>query len=137
MWCHHDTWYMMTSVKNVTLYLKIAFIFMKVFKLLSMCAKFQVNQWQVSVQKKVRVNFTLTPFQWLLGQITLVTIGLIELTVPSDAFNHKSFFKYWILQTTLQTFLLYIFVWNKIFCSRKGAVFLFFWFGLGWHLVLQ
>ena len=48
-----------------------------------------------------------------------VGIGLIELTEPSNTLNYKSFFQHCILQTVLAIFLLFIFVWNKIFCSKN------------------
>ena len=38
----------------------------------------------------------------LQGQNTLVSIGLIELTEPSDTLNYRSFFKHCILQTVLK-----------------------------------
>ena len=43
---------MMTSVKNATSYSKSFLAFLKVFKSLSMCTKFQFNQEQFSIQKK-------------------------------------------------------------------------------------
>ena len=57
------------------------------------------------------------PNQWLGGQNTSVVIGLMKLTEPSDALIYKSFLKHCILQTVLQVFLLFVFVWNKIFWS--------------------
>ena len=53
-------------------------------------------------------------------------IELIELTEPSDTLNYKPFFKHCILQNILQVFLFFIFVWNKIFCSKNSAVFYIF-----------
>ena len=82
-------------------------------------------------------NFTLTTRQQLRVQNTLVGIGFTELTVPFDTFNYRPFFKHCILQIILQVFLLLIFVWNKIFCSKIRAVFYIFCFGLGWNSVLQ
>ena len=54
---------MMTSVKKVTLYSKFFFAFLKVFKLLSMCAKFQVKSIAVFYPGKKcgEGNFTPTP----------------------------------------------------------------------------
>ena len=43
-------------------------------------------------------------------------------TEPSDTLNYKLFFKRCILQTILHVFSLFIFVQNKIFCSKKWAV---------------
>ena len=99
----------MTSVKNVTSYSKMFISSLKVFKLLS----------SLSRKKYDRDNFTHTPCKRLQGQNTLVGIGLIELTEPSDTLNYKSFFKHCILQTTLHVFSLLIFVWNKIFCCKN------------------
>ena len=42
----------MASVKNVTSYSKRFFFFLKVFKSISMHAKFQVNKLQFPIQKK-------------------------------------------------------------------------------------
>ena len=52
-----------------------------------------------------------------------VGIGLIEFIEPSDTLNYKSYFKNCILQTILNVFFLFTFVWNKIFCSKNGAVY--------------
>ena len=66
---------MMTSVKKVT-YSKFFFAFLKVFKLLSMCAKFQVKSIAVFYPGKKcgEGNFTPTPCElrlvetfWLVG----------------------------------------------------------------------
>ena len=59
-----------------------------------------------------------------------VRVGIIELTEPSDTVIYKSFFKHCILQTILHEFLLIIFMWKKIFCSKNWAVFYIFliWF---------
>ena len=43
--------------------------------------------------------------------------------------------KHCILQTILNVFLLFIFVWNKIFISKTEPRFV--WLGLGWYFVLQ
>ena len=105
----------------------------KFFKLLSMKVKFQVNKQQFSLKKKYDGdNFTPTLCKQLRGQNASVGIGLIELTGPSDTFSCQLFFKYCILQTILQVFLLLIFVWNKIFCARNWVIFYTFliWFGL-------
>ena len=77
------------------------------FKILSMCAKFQVNKYQFSIQKKPDGgNFTPTSLQGLQVQNTSVGIGLIELTKSSDTLNYKLFFKHCILQTILPVFIL-------------------------------
>ena len=48
-----------------------------------------------------------------------VRVGIIEPTEPSDTVIYKSFFKHCVLQTILHEFLLLIFMWNKIFCSKN------------------
>ena len=106
---------MMTSVKKFTSYSNsIVFIaFLKAFKLLSMCTKFQVNSSSLSRNKYGGDNFTPIPRKRLQDQHTsTVGIGLIKLTEPSDILNYKSFFKHCILKTILHVFLLLIFVWN-------------------------
>ena len=82
-----------------------------------MCANFQVNKWQFSVEKKYD-NYTPIPRKRLGGQNTLVGIKLTELIEPSDTMNYKPFFKLCILETILDLFFLFIFAWNKIFCSK-------------------
>ena len=71
-----------------------------------------------------------SPRQWLQARHTSVGIGLIELTKPSNALHHKPLFKNFILQNFLQV-LSFMFVWNKIFCSRNWAIFYIF-FHLVW-----
>ena len=70
------------------------------------------------------------PHQWLQARHTSVGIGLIKLTKPSNALNQKPLFKNFILQNFLQV-LSFMFVWNKIFCSRNWAIFYIF-FHLVW-----
>ena len=82
-------------------------------------------------------NLTPTPRQWLWGQNTSVGIGLIELAEPSDLLNYKLFLKHCILQSILRIFLLFKFVWNKIFCSKYRVVCYVFWYGLVWHSVFN
>ena len=53
-------------------------------------------------------------------QNTSAGIGLIELNEPFDTLNYKPIFKHYILQAILLIFLLFIFEWNKIFCSTKN-----------------
>ena len=55
----------------------------------------------------------------LQDQNTSVGVGLIKLVEPSDTLNYKPFFKHCILQTISHIFLLVIFVWIKIFCSKN------------------
>ena len=64
-------------------------------------------------------DYVPTPCKQASGQNILVGIGLIELTEPSDTLKYKPFFKHFILQIFLRAFLLLIFVWNKIFCSKN------------------
>ena len=58
-------------------------------------------------------------------------IELIELTEASDTLNYKPVFKHCILHIVLLVFLLFVFVWNKIFCPKNWAAFHIFliWFG--------
>ena len=90
------------------------------------------NSSSLSRKKYDGGNFTPTPCKRLCGQNTSVGIGLIELTEPSDTLNNKPFVNHCILQTILHVFLLFIFVWNKIFCCKNWTVFYNFlkWFGL-------
>ena len=46
-------------------------------------------------------------------------IELIELTEASDTLNYKPVFKHCILHIVLFVFLLFIYVWNKIFCPKN------------------
>ena len=80
-------------------------------------------------RKKYWDNFTPISCKRLRVGNTSVGIGLIELT---EAFDYKWFFRHCILQTILHVFLLFIFVWNKVFCSKNWVVFYIFliWFGL-------
>ena len=52
----------------------------------------------------------------------------------SDTLNCMPILKHCILQTILNVFLLFIFVWNKIFSSKTEPRFV--WLGLGWYFVL-
>ena len=52
-----------------------------------MCAKFQVNRYQFSIQKWIDSR------QRSRGQNTPVGIGLTEITELSDILNYKPFFK--------------------------------------------
>ena len=92
--------------------------------------KSSVNSSSLSRKKYDGGHFIPTFCQRLQGQNTSLRIGLIELTEHSDTLNYKPFFKNCVLQTILHIFLLFIFVWNKIFCSKNWAVFYTFliWF---------
>ena len=112
---------------------KVFLASLKVFKLLSMFAKFQVNKQQFFIQKKyIGDNFTSTLCKRLRSQNISVEIRLIELTEPSKTLHFTFLFRYCILQNILHVVLLFIFVWNKIFCPKELAVFYIFliWFGL-------
>ena len=78
------------------------------------------------------------PHQQLQPQNMLVRTGLIELTEPSETLKYKSFFKHCILQTILDVFVLFTFVWYKIFCFKKWTVFYvsLIWFGLAFDVTL-
>ena len=78
-----------------------------------------INSSSLSRKKYDGDNFTPTSRKGLRGQNTSVGLGLVELTEPSDILNYKPFFKHYILQTILHLFLLFIFVWKKIFCSKN------------------
>ena len=52
----------------------------------------------------------------------LVGIGYIYFTEPSLTLNCKLFLKHCILQTNLHVFLLFIFLWNKIFYSKNRRI---------------
>ena len=76
-----------------------------------MCAKFQVNQWQHSIQKKMMGVISPPSLrQRLRGQSTSVGIWLITPIEPSDAPNYKPLFKHCNLQIILHVLLLFIFV---------------------------
>ena len=60
-----------------------------VFKLLSMCAKFQINKQQLSIQKNISLplplgDYNLNTCKQVSGQNTSAGIGIVELTDPSD-----------------------------------------------------
>ena len=116
---------MMTSVKYITSYSNSSFFFFFFWNLLSylvcMPSFKSINCSYLS--RKWCANFIPTSYQLLQDQRMLVGIGLIELTEPSDTFNCMPFYKHCILQTTSYKFLLFILLWNKIFCSKNWAVF--------------
>ena len=66
-----------------------------------------------------RSNFTPIPRQLLRCQNISVGTGLIEHSEPSDILKYKLSFKNCFLKAILHAFLLLIFVWNKIFCSKN------------------
>ena len=68
-------------------------------------------------------NFTPTTYKQLWDQKSSVGIWLIKPTEPSDPLNFETFFKHCILKTVLHIFLLFVFVWNKIFYSKNLVVF--------------
>ena len=71
-------------------------------------------------KKKMVGIISLPPYcQRLRDQDTLLGMGLVELAVPSEKLNYKPSFKHCILKTILHVFLLFIYVWNKIFCSKN------------------
>ena len=101
-----------------------------------MSAKFQVNQWQHSIQKKMMGVISPPSLrQRLRGQSTSVGIWLITPIEPSDPLNYKPLFKHCNLQIILHVLLLFIFVWNKIFCSKKWALF-YIWFGVAFAVTV-
>ena len=72
-------------------------------------------------------NFTPTHRKRLRGPNTSVRLGLIELTEASVTLNFRPLFIDCILQTVSQAFLLFIFVWYKVFPPKSWAVFSFFY----------
>ena len=128
----------MISAKNVTSYSKrFFFAFLKVFKLLGMCAK-SINRSFLSRKKYDWDNITPTPGKRLRGQDTLVRIRLTELTEPFDTLNYRPFFKYCILQTYFYTHFSCLYLCGtKSFVLKAELYFTFFLFSLGWHSVLQ
>ena len=92
-----------------------------------------------SLSRSMMVVISLPPpHQQLQPQNMLVRTGLIELTEPSETLKYKSFFKHCILQTILDVFVLFTFVWYKIFCFKKWTVFYvsLIWFGLAFDVTL-
>ena len=91
-----------------------------------------INSSSLSRKKYIGDNLTSTLCKRLRSQNISVEIRLIELTEPSKTLHFTFLFRYCILQNILHVFLLFIFVWNKIFCPKEWAVFYIFliWFGL-------
>ena len=122
----------MTLIKMSRHIQKVFIAFLKVFMLLSICAKFQVNKQQFSLSKENdRDNFTPTIHKQFQGQNTSVGIELIELTDPSDTLNHRPFFKHYILQTVLHVLFCFYLCETKPFVL-KTELYLYFliWFEL-------
>ena len=111
---------------------------MKILKLLSICAKFQVNINSSSLSKKKYDGdkFPLTPCKGLRDQSMLLGTGLIELTGPSHTLDGKRFSKHCILQFKL-IFSAYICVKQNLLFQKVSCIFKFFGFDLGWHSTLQ
>ena len=91
-----------------------------------MCAKFQFNKQQLSIQKKYdQGSFTLNPCQQLQCQYTAVGIKLIELTEPSGVlmnlivshFLNNAFYKLFC------TYFCFLHLCGKSFCYKTGPVF--------------
>ena len=135
---------MMASVKNVTSYSKRFFFFWKSLSQLVCMPSFKsINCSSLSRKNMMRVILLLfyvryyeakillhkicenTGFQWLAFSrivayfmlCTSVGIGLIERDEHSDTLtlNYELLFQQCILQTILQVFLLFVFLWNEIF----------------------
>ena len=117
----------------------VDFINWKILIYLVWVSSFQsINSSSLSKKKYNGGNFTATLCQPLRSQNTSMRICLIELTEPSDTLNYKPFFKHCILETILHVFLLFTFVWNKIFCSKNWAVFYSFsiWFEVAFDVTV-
>ena len=82
-------------------------------------------------------NFTPTSCKWLRGQNTLVGIGLIELTDPSDTLNYKPFLNIAFYKLFYVYFYCSYLRGTKSFVLKTELYLTFFWFGLGWHSLLQ
>ena len=91
-------------------------------------AKFQLSS--SSVSKKNNIGVSSTPSHQLQGQNMSVVIALIELIKPSDAINYEPFLMHCFIQTILHILVLFIFVRNKIFCSKKILKIQCFWCSL-------
>ena len=100
-----------------------------------MCAKFQFNIQQLSIQKKYdQGSFTLNPCQQLQCQYTAAGIKLIELTKPSRVlmnlivshFLNNAFYK------LFYTYFCYLHLFGKSFCYKTGPVFYISFFILVW-----
>ena len=126
------------SKKCHAIFKKIFLLFWNFWSCLVCVPSFKsINSSCLSRKKYERVNFT--PIHLSNYEVnTSVGIGLIELTKLSGTLNHKQSFKYCILQTNLDVFLLFTFVCNKIFCSNNWAVFYIFliWFGLAFGVTV-
>ena len=110
---------------------KFLLLLWKIFKLLSMCAKFHVNKWQFSIQKKLFIISLPPPVSD--HEVKIHSGNNINWTSePFDSLNYKPFFYHSCLETISHVSLLFIFVWNKISCSTNWAVFKIFliWFSL-------
>ena len=124
-------------------FLFIYFVFLPFWKFLIYLVCFpslksSVNSSSLSRKKYDGGNFIPAFCQRLQIQNTSLGIGLIELSEHSDTLNYKPFFKNCILQTVLHIFLLFMFVWNKTFCSKNWAVFYIFliWFVVAFGVTL-
>ena len=132
-------WHMMTSLKIIKAYSNVfAFCFLLFWKFLNylVCvpSSKSIKNSSLSRRKYDRGNFTLIPHQLLRGQNMSMGIGLIELSEPSDTLKYKPSFKNCLLQAIFNALLLFIFVWNKIFCSKNWALFYIF-FDLVWSSI--
>ena len=127
------------SKKSRVIFKKFSLFFWKLLSYLICFPSFSsINSSSLSRKKYDWDIITLIHRKELRGQNTSVGIRLIELTERSDTLNYESFFKHGILQTTLHTFLLFIFVWNKIFYSKNWPILYNFliWFGLAFDVTV-
>ena len=115
------------SEKYHVIFKKFSLLFLNILNYLICLPSFKsINSSSLSRKKYDGDNFTPTTRNRLRGQNMPVGIRLIELTEPSGTLNYKSFFKHCILQTILHVFLLFIFVWNKIFILKTELYFVVF-----------
>ena len=106
----------MTSVKNVMSYSNFFFLlFWKFWSWLVCVPSFKLIN-SSSLWRKKYDGSSFTP----------IPVRNYSVTEPSDTLNYKPLLKHCILQTILHLFLLFVFVWNKIFCCRNWSVFCFF-----------
>ena len=63
-------------------------------------------------------DYVRIPCKQISGQNTLIGIGLIELTDPSETLNYESLFKHFVLQTIFTNYFTRIFIYY--ICVEKN-----------------
>ena len=95
-----------------------------------------INSSSLSRKKYDGGNFTPTP-SVITRSKYVISANRVNGTYWAITPHYKPFFQYWVLQTFLHDFLLFLFVWNKMCCFKTWALFYIFWFGLEWHSLLH